>query len=155
MAWTYLLECADGSLYVGSTRDLDARVAQHQAGTGSAYTRCRLPVSLAWAAEFEHVGEAFAFEKQVQNWGRAKRLALIDGRLDDLVRLARGSDRDAWDAAHPRPGLEPEVVSTPLDHRTTLRSITDQHAARPPTTRGLDSARPPNNTPLDHRVSGG
>jgi putative endonuclease len=103
MAWTYILECADGSLYVGSTRDLEARIAQHHAGAGSAYTRCRLPVKLVWAAEFEHVGAAFAFEKQVQNWGRAKRLALIDGRLEDLVRLARGTDRDAWDATHPRP----------------------------------------------------
>jgi hypothetical protein len=42
------------------------------------------------------------FEKQVQNWGRNKRLALIEWRLEDLVRLARGTDRDAWDAAHRR-----------------------------------------------------
>ncbi|WP_151083460.1 GIY-YIG nuclease family protein [Nocardioides cynanchi] len=104
MAWTYILECADGSLYVGSTRTIDARVAQHQAGAGSAYTRCRLPVRLVWATEFEHVGEAFAFEKQVQNWSRATRLALIEGRLEDLVELARGTDRDAWDAVHRGPG---------------------------------------------------
>jgi putative endonuclease len=100
MAWTYILKCSDGSLYVGSTRNLDARMIQHDSGMGSEYTRRRLPVTLVWSAEFEHVGAAFAFEKQVQNWGRAKRLALIEGRLDDLPQLARGSDRDAWDAQH-------------------------------------------------------
>lgn len=103
MAWTYILECSDGSFYVGSTRSLDLRLEQHHLGMGSEYTRRRLPVKLAWAAEFEHIGAAFAFEKQVQRWGRAKRQALIEGRLEDLPRLARGTDRDAWDASH-RPG---------------------------------------------------
>ena len=100
MAWTYILECSDGSFYVGSTRSLDSRMEQHQVGRGSEYTRRRLPVKLVWSAEFEHVGAAFAFEKQVQRWGRAKRLALIEGRLDDLPELSRGTDRDAWDATH-------------------------------------------------------
>ena len=57
---------------------------------GSAYTRCRLPVRLVWSHEFEHIGAAFAFEKQVQNWSRAKRLALIQSRFEDLPALARG-----------------------------------------------------------------
>ncbi len=101
MAWTYILECADGSYYVGSTRDLEQRLLEHQAGYGSRYTRSRLPVRLVWRAEFDRVDAAFAFEKQVQNWGREKRRALIEGRLGDLRRLARGTDRDAWDALHP------------------------------------------------------
>ncbi len=100
MAWTYILECSDGSLYVGSTRDLGSRLSQHMMGMGSAYTRCRLPVQLVWAAEFEHIGAAFGFEKQIQNWSRAKRIALIEGRFEDLPRLARGTDRDAWEARH-------------------------------------------------------
>ena len=91
MAWVYILECSDGSYYVGSTTDLDARISQHQAGIGGAqYTAHRRPVSLVWAAEFDRIAEAFAFEKQVQNWSRAKRKALIDGRFDDLPGLARG-----------------------------------------------------------------
>jgi putative endonuclease len=96
MAWTYILECADGSLYVGSTTHLELRLNQHAVGAGSAYTRHRLPVRLVWQAEFDHVGEAFALEKQIQNWGRAKRLALIEGRFGDLPALARGRDRDGW-----------------------------------------------------------
>ncbi|WP_300538024.1 GIY-YIG nuclease family protein [uncultured Nocardioides sp.] len=92
MAWTYILECADGSYYVGSTTHLDLRVGQHQRGEGAAYTRSRRPVRLAWAGEFQRIDEAFGFEKQVQRWGRAKRQALIDGRWGDLPGLARGRD---------------------------------------------------------------
>ena len=90
MAWVYILECADGSFYVGSTVDLDRRVAQHQNGEGAAYTkrRGRRPVKLVWAADFARVDEAFAFEKMVQGWGRKKRIALIEGRWDDLPALA-------------------------------------------------------------------
>ena len=82
MPWTYILECADGSLYVGSTVDLERRLGEHQAGSGSRYTarRDRLPVRLVWAGEFDRIDDAFWFEKQVQGWSRAKRLALIAGR---------------------------------------------------------------------------
>jgi putative endonuclease len=90
VAWTYILECADGSLYAGSTPHLDLRLEQHHVGAGSAYTRHRLPVRLVWSCEFDNVGAAFAFKKQVQNWSRAKRLALIEGRFEDLPALARG-----------------------------------------------------------------
>ena len=90
MAWTYILECADGSLYVGSTTDLERRVSQHNLGLGAAYTRLRRrrPVRLVWAAEFERVEDAFLYEKQVQGWSRAKRIALIEGRFDALPDLA-------------------------------------------------------------------
>ena len=94
MAWVYMLRCADDSLYVGSTTDLEARLQQHRVGEGARYTRTRLPVRLIWSHETEHVGEAFALEKQIQNWGRAKRLALAAGRLEDLPDLARG--RTGW-----------------------------------------------------------
>ena len=94
MAWVYILHCSDGSFYVGSARNLDHRMRQHGAGNGAEYTRRRLPVALAWAYECEHIGEAFALEKQIHNWSRAKRIALIEGRLQDLPLLARG--RTGW-----------------------------------------------------------
>jgi putative endonuclease len=68
MAYVYILRCSDGSYYVGSTTSVEARVWQHQQGEGAAYTRRRLPVELVWVGEFEHVGAAFDFEKQVQGW---------------------------------------------------------------------------------------
>ena len=90
MAFTYILRCADGSYYVGSTRNLEHRLWQHESGVeGTEYTRRRRPVTLVWAAEFEHIGEAFAFEKRVQGWSRAKREALIRGDYDSLPWLAR------------------------------------------------------------------
>ena len=89
MPYTYMLRCADGSFYVGSTRgDLMLRLSQHNSGTRSRYTACRRPVELVWSTEFERVTEAFALEKQIQNWSRAKRQALIDGRIADLPDLA-------------------------------------------------------------------
>ena len=88
-AYVYILECADGSYYVGSTRDIDARVEQHASGAGARYTRARRPVRLVYHCEFESVAEAFAMEKRIQGWSRAKRLALIEGRFDELPRLSR------------------------------------------------------------------
>jgi putative endonuclease len=96
MAWVYILECADGSFYVGSTIDLGRRRFQHQIGDGPAYTRrCgRLPVTLRWSQEFDRIDDAFRIEKQVSGWSRAKRLALIEGRLHDLPALSRSRPKD-------------------------------------------------------------
>jgi putative endonuclease len=89
MAWTYLLKCSDGSYYAGSTRDLDLRVWQHSTGMGAKYTSTRLPVELVFAAEFDNIGDAYAFEKQIQGWSRAKREALIRGEFNKLPGLSR------------------------------------------------------------------
>jgi putative endonuclease len=93
MAWMYILRCSDGSYYVGSTTDLDARVHQHNEGVGAQYTRRRRPVELVHAAQFDSKAEAFGMEKQVQNWSRAKREALIRGDFDVLPQLARKPPR--------------------------------------------------------------
>lgn len=89
MAWIYILECADGSYYVGSTKDIERRLWEHQSGLGAKYTSRRLPVKLVYSEEYERVADAFAREKQVQNWSRAKREALINGEYDSLPPLAK------------------------------------------------------------------
>ena len=89
MAWMYILKCADESYYVGSTRNLDLRLSQHQSGKGSRYTSGRLPVELVYAEEYERIDDAYAREKQVQNWGRAKREALIHSDFEALPQLAK------------------------------------------------------------------
>lgn len=89
MAYMYILECADGSLYVGSTLNLEHRLAQHNDGEGAAYTSTRLPVRLLYFETFDRVDDAYRREKQVQGWGRAKRLALITGHLESLPPLSR------------------------------------------------------------------
>jgi len=89
--WTYILECADKTFYVGSTVDLERRLSEHQRGEGSRFTgrRDRLPVRLAWSGHFDRIDDAFWFEKQVQGWSRAKRIALIEGNWSDLPELSR------------------------------------------------------------------
>lgn len=89
MPCVYILKCCDGSYYVGSTRDLEKRLLQHQSGEGAGYTRRRLPVELVYVTYFDRIEEAYAMEKRVQGWGRAKREALIDGRYADLPNLAK------------------------------------------------------------------
>ena len=68
MIAAYMLRCGDGSLYVGSTRNLDHRMSQHGAGAGSAYTSTRMPIELVWWEEFDRIDEAYAREKQLQGW---------------------------------------------------------------------------------------
>ena len=82
--YMYILLCADGSFYTGSTNNLQIRIAQHQAGEGANYTRKRLPVELVYYEEFDRVSDAFYREKQVQGWRREKKLALIEGRHEEL-----------------------------------------------------------------------
>ena len=89
MAWMYILECADGSYYVGSTNDLERRFVEHQEGRGARYTTKRLPVKLVYTEEYSFAAEAFEREKQVQNWSRAKQEALINGNQESLPLLAK------------------------------------------------------------------
>jgi len=89
MGYIYILRCGDGSYYVGSTRNLEHRVWQHSVGKGAKYTSKRLPVELVFAHEFANIAEAYAMEKRVQGWSRAKREALIEGRFNDLRRLSK------------------------------------------------------------------
>jgi predicted GIY-YIG superfamily endonuclease len=44
--WNYILKCRDGSFYVGSSGDLEARIQVHESGNGPAYTATRLPIRL-------------------------------------------------------------------------------------------------------------
>jgi putative endonuclease len=75
--WTYIVECRDGSYYVGSTYDIERRVSEHNLGFGAAYARPRRrrPVKLVWSAEFDRMDQAYWYEKQIQGWGREKRQA--------------------------------------------------------------------------------
>ena len=86
--WLYILECADGTYYTGSTINLDLRLLQHQNGEGANYTKKRLPVQLIYSEEYQRIDEAFFREKQVQGWGRKKKEALINGEHNLLPALA-------------------------------------------------------------------
>jgi len=72
-----------------------AAAPEHQTGAGATYTRRRRPVRLVWHAFYDSIAEAYAMEKRVQGWSRAKRRALIQGRYGDLSELA---SRPRWSA---------------------------------------------------------
>lgn len=77
MSWyCYLLECADGSLYTGITNDLDKRVAAHNDGTASKYTRSRLPARLIYSEAHPDRSAASRREATIKKLKRASKLAL-------------------------------------------------------------------------------
>ncbi|MBV8493837.1 MAG: GIY-YIG nuclease family protein [Alphaproteobacteria bacterium] len=93
-AYLYILLCADGSYYVGITRDsLEKRIAEHQAGTFSGYTARRRPVKLVFHQHFERIEDAIAAERQVKGWRREKKAALIRGDFAALPALALAYER--------------------------------------------------------------
>ena len=89
--YVYLLRCSDGSYYIGHTGDLDIRVRHHNSGMIAGYTSARLPVELLWSQEFPDRDQAFAAERQLKGWSRAKKDALIAGNFDLLRALSRRS----------------------------------------------------------------
>ena len=87
--FTYILECADGSFYTGSTKNLEKRLWEHNNGLGANYTKSRIPVDLVYFEEYTRIDEAFYREKQIQGWSRRKKLALIEGKPELLPKLAK------------------------------------------------------------------
>ena len=84
----YILKCADGSYYTGSTTNLEKRLLEHQNGEGANYTKKRLPVKLVYYEEFNRIDEAFYREKEIQGWSRKKKEALIEGNLEKLHKFS-------------------------------------------------------------------
>jgi putative endonuclease len=88
--FVYIVRCADGSYYVGSTRgNLETRIGQHNAGTFGGYTSTRLPVELVFSQEFDRLTDAFSAERRIKGWSREKKEALIRGDYEALQWLAR------------------------------------------------------------------
>lgn len=79
MYYTYILECADRTLYCGYTTDLRRRLSEHNSGTGAKYTRARLPVKLAYYEEFSELSPALKRECEIKKLTRAEKLNLICG----------------------------------------------------------------------------
>ena len=96
--YTYLLRCADGTLYCGWTNDVPARVAAHNGGRGAKYTRSRRPVVLVYAERCEDRRAALSREWHIKRMTRAQKLGLIKAYEDS------GHDLPAED----RLGAQPE-----------------------------------------------
>ena len=86
----YILKCSDGSYYTGLTKDLDARVHEHQIGAHpESYTFTRRPVELVWSEVTETYPEAFQWEHLIKGWSRAKKEALIRGDVEGIHEIVK------------------------------------------------------------------
>jgi putative endonuclease len=89
-AYIYMLQCFDGSYYIGSTRkELEQRVSEHNAGIFGGCTSTRRPVTLVWAQHFANITDAIAVERQIKGWSGAKKEALIRGDYIQIQNLAK------------------------------------------------------------------
>ncbi|MCI7795851.1 MAG: GIY-YIG nuclease family protein [Lachnospiraceae bacterium] len=80
MNYTYLVECADKTLYCGWTNDLEKRVKAHNAGNGARYTKTRRPVALVYYEEFQTKEEAMRREAAIKKLTRKQKELLIKER---------------------------------------------------------------------------
>ncbi|HDH50277.1 MAG TPA: GIY-YIG nuclease family protein [Nitrospirae bacterium] len=87
--YLYILKCNDGSLYTGTTPNLQRRIKSHNDGSGGRYTRCRLPVSLIYSESYSIKSDALKRELQIKGWSRAKKESLIAGNLAKLQQLSK------------------------------------------------------------------
>lgn len=99
MWYVYILRCADGTLYTGSTTDLQRRLKTHNSGKGAKYTRSRLPVEFAYWEQAADKSAAFCREAAIKKLTRAEKLLLI--KEDTNMREMRRKDRqvtteEAW-----------------------------------------------------------
>lgn len=74
--WVYMLRCADGTLYTGSTDNVERRAAAHNSGKGAKYTRGRGPVAVVYRECCEDKSAALRREAQIKRLSRGGKLAL-------------------------------------------------------------------------------
>jgi putative endonuclease len=76
--FAYILSCNDGTLYVGSTNNLEKRLYSHNnLKSGAHYTKIRRPVKLVYSEQFLAFGEAKSREAQLKKYSRQEKLDLV------------------------------------------------------------------------------
>jgi len=90
----YILKCSDGTYYTGLTKDLEARLHEHQRGAHpDSYTFRRRPVKLMWSEVTESYQDAFRWEHRIKGWSRAKKEALIRGDITGIHEIVKSERR--------------------------------------------------------------
>ena len=85
----YILRCANGQYYVGSTTNLELRLQEHRSGVDSGFTKAHLPIELVFTEEYDTIHEAHLRERQLHKWSQAKKEALINGDIEKLKQLSK------------------------------------------------------------------
>lgn len=76
--FVYILRCSDGTLYTGSTDDVDRRALVHNSGKGAKYTRSRTPVTVLYSEECETYSAALKRECAIKKMTRQEKLTMIE-----------------------------------------------------------------------------
>ena len=92
--YVYMVQCFDGTFYVGVTNDVERRYGEHSYGIDpTCYTFSRRPLQLVYVGEFTEIYDASAFEKKLKGWTHRKKRAFAQSKWDDLKRYGRGENR--------------------------------------------------------------
>lgn len=93
-AYTYILRCADGTLYCGWTNDLAARLDAHNSGRGAKYTHGRGPVELVYSEVSATQSEAMHREAEIKKLTRTQKQALLDSQTGgEMLTVYDAADR--------------------------------------------------------------
>ena len=84
MTGVYILECADGTLYTGATKNLTNRLQQHTLGKAAKYTRSRLPINLVYWEPHDEYSSALRREAVIKKMNKNKKLGLLNSSAEIL-----------------------------------------------------------------------
>ena len=126
VGYVYMLQCADGSYYIGSHRGYDPakRESEHNQGFDKhAYTFTRRPVELVYCEPFDRFDEMVAYERQIKGWSRAKKEALVRGDGAALHDLSKRGVKPSL-LAHP---LRRGLAAAPQDEESDCSDREQPH----------------------------
>jgi putative endonuclease len=84
MTGVYILECADGTLYTGATKNLTNRLQRHTLGKAAKYTRSRLPINLVYWEPHDEYSSALRREAVIKKMNKNKKLGLLNSSAEIL-----------------------------------------------------------------------
>jgi putative endonuclease len=89
LLYVYILKCSDNTYYTGVTNNIETRLRYHNEGTDKeAYTFSRRPLTLVYYESFSEYNQAIAREKQIKDWSRKKKEAIIEQNWEKLKEFA-------------------------------------------------------------------
>lgn len=77
MWFVYVLQCLDGSLYTGSTNNIEKRFLDHQNGKGGRYTSSHKPIKLVYSEKLASKSVALKREMEIKSWRRKKKIRIL------------------------------------------------------------------------------
>ncbi len=90
--FVYIVQCSDGSYYIGITINIEQRLLTHRKSRGARYTAMRLPIVLVHTESFSSQAQALHRESQLKKWTHAKKHALIQLNVVKLRELSKSRD---------------------------------------------------------------